>query len=82
MSALASRVLIVLAGLPIVLGIVWLGGWWLFALALVAGIVALHELYLVTASIRRSTRTSQRAILLSAPNRPSPTRASRLVWTR
>lgn len=29
------------------LGVVWLGGWWLFGLALVGGLVALHELYAI-----------------------------------
>ena len=33
MSNLASRVLVVVVGLPLVLGLVWLGGWWLFVLA-------------------------------------------------
>ena len=32
MSGLFSRVLVALVGLPVVLGIVWLGGWWLFGL--------------------------------------------------
>ena len=32
------------SALPLVLGAVWLGGWWLFALAVVAALVALHEL--------------------------------------
>ena len=45
MSAFWSRIVIGLVGLPVVLGIVWLGGWWLFAAALVAGLMALHELY-------------------------------------
>ena len=44
-SPFVSRVLVTLILLPLVLGIVWLGGWWLFALALVGGLLALHELY-------------------------------------
>ena len=36
MSGLFSRVLVALVGLPLVLGIVWLGGWWLFALVAAA----------------------------------------------
>jgi phosphatidate cytidylyltransferase len=44
-SAFVSRVLVALVLLPIVLGIVWAGGWWLFALALAGGLGALHELY-------------------------------------
>ncbi len=45
MSPLVSRLLIALALLPVVIGVVYLGGWWLFALALFAGLIALHELY-------------------------------------
>jgi phosphatidate cytidylyltransferase len=33
--------------LPIVLGAVYLGGWWLFVLVAVAGLVALHEFWLL-----------------------------------
>ncbi len=49
---LASRLLVAAAGLPLVLGLVWLGHWWLFVLALVAGIVALHEFYAMTRPLR------------------------------
>jgi phosphatidate cytidylyltransferase len=38
--------------LPLVLGIVWLGGWWLFAIALVGGLMALHELYAIGRGLR------------------------------
>ena len=34
------------------LGVVWLGGWWLFALALVGGLLALHELYAIARGLR------------------------------
>jgi phosphatidate cytidylyltransferase len=52
---LASRLAVVAIGLPLVLGLVWLGGWWLFALALGAGLVALHEFVLVTRTLRPIT---------------------------
>ena len=45
MSSLASRILVAIVLLPLVVGLVYLGGWWLFALGLVGGLVALHELY-------------------------------------
>jgi len=45
MSPLFSRILVAAILLPLVIGLVYLGGWWLFALALVAGLLALHELY-------------------------------------
>jgi phosphatidate cytidylyltransferase len=40
---LASRILVAIVGLPVVLGLVWLGGWWLFGLFAVAGLVGVHE---------------------------------------
>ena len=36
MSQFVSRVLVTVVGLPVVLGVVYLGGWWLFGLALFA----------------------------------------------
>jgi phosphatidate cytidylyltransferase len=47
-----SRVLIAVIGVPIVLGIVYLGGWWLFGLVLFAAVVALHELYAMARGLR------------------------------
>ena len=52
MSAVVSRLAVALAGLPIVLGIAWLGGWALVALAAVAAVLGLHELYRATRSLR------------------------------
>ena len=45
MSVLLSRVAVAAVLLPVVLGIVWAGGWWLFGLVLAGGLLALHELY-------------------------------------
>jgi phosphatidate cytidylyltransferase len=47
MSPFWSRITVAIVGLPAVLGFVWLGGWWLWALAVAAGLVALHEFYLM-----------------------------------
>jgi phosphatidate cytidylyltransferase len=52
MSPLFSRIAVVAAGLPIVLGSAYLGGWFLFALLAVAGLVALHEFYRLARSLR------------------------------
>ena len=52
MSPLLSRILVVVVLLPIVIGVVSLGGWWLFGLALVGGLVALHELYTLARELR------------------------------
>ena len=43
MSNLTSRLLVAAVGLPLVLGMLWLGGWWLFVLVAVAAFVAVHE---------------------------------------
>ena len=52
-----------IVGVPIVLGLVWLGGWWLFGLALFAALVALHELYVdgAGAAAARPRRLRRRA---------------------
>lgn len=52
MSQLVSRVLVTLVGVPVVLGIVYIGGWWLFALAALAALAALHELYVMARALR------------------------------
>jgi phosphatidate cytidylyltransferase len=52
MSALLSRLLVAAAALPIVLGLVWLGGWWMFGLAAVVVVLGLHEFYGLTRSLR------------------------------
>jgi len=52
MSSLASRLLVAAILLPLVIGIAYLGGWWLFGLALVGGLIALHELYTMARELR------------------------------
>lgn len=52
MSSLVSRVLVAAVLLPAVIGLVYLGGWWLVGLALVGGILALHELYTMARELR------------------------------
>ena len=52
MSPLLSRILIAVVLLPLVIGLVYLGGWWLFGLALVGGLLALHELYVMARELR------------------------------
>jgi phosphatidate cytidylyltransferase len=42
-----SRLVVAAIGLPVVLGLVYLGGWWVFGLALVAALVSLHEYWLL-----------------------------------
>jgi phosphatidate cytidylyltransferase len=52
MSPLLSRVVVALVLLPLVIGLVYLGDWWLWGLALVGGLLALHELYVMTRDLR------------------------------
>jgi phosphatidate cytidylyltransferase len=52
MSNLISRLVVGVIGLPLVLGLVWLGGWWLYVLVLVASIVAVHEFVTVARPLR------------------------------
>ena len=47
MSNWLSRILVAAIGLPLVLGVVYLGGWWVFGLATVAALVSLHEYWLL-----------------------------------
>lgn len=52
MPALVSRVVVALLLLPLVLGLVYLGGWWLWTLALLAALIALHEYYSLVRALR------------------------------
>lgn len=52
MSPLASRILVAAILLPLVIGLVYLGGWWLVGLALAGGLLALHELYVIARGLR------------------------------
>jgi phosphatidate cytidylyltransferase len=52
MTSLISRLLVGAVGAPIVLGLLWLGGWWLYALLAVASVVAVHEFVTMTRPLR------------------------------
>jgi phosphatidate cytidylyltransferase len=52
MSSFLSRILVVVVGLPVVLYLVWLGGWWIFVLAAAAAVVALHEFFWIARPLR------------------------------
>jgi phosphatidate cytidylyltransferase len=64
-TPLASRVLVTIVGLPVVLALVYAGGWWLFALAAVAAVLALHEYSLMTRSLRPVTLAAYAGALLT-----------------
>ena len=52
MSNFASRILVTIIGLPIVLALLWEGGWWLFGLVAVAAFVGVHEFVTTTKQLR------------------------------
>jgi phosphatidate cytidylyltransferase len=52
MSPFFSRVLVAAVLLPAVLLVIWAGDWWLFGLAAVAAMLALHEFYGMTRALR------------------------------
>ena len=62
---LLSRVLVAPVGVPLVLGLVYLGGWWLFALAALAAVIALHEYALMIRSLRPVILAAYAGALLS-----------------
>jgi phosphatidate cytidylyltransferase len=64
-APLLSRVLVAVVGLPLVLGLVYLGGWWLFALVAVAAVLALHEYALMIRSLRPVILAAYAGALLS-----------------
>ncbi|HEX6763085.1 MAG TPA: CDP-archaeol synthase [Gaiellaceae bacterium] len=47
MSSFISRIVVAVVLLPVVLGAAYLGGWWMFALISLAGLLALHEFWLL-----------------------------------
>jgi phosphatidate cytidylyltransferase len=52
LSNWASRILVAAIGLPVVLGVVYLGGWWVFALVAIAAALSLHEYWLMARDLR------------------------------
>jgi phosphatidate cytidylyltransferase len=50
-----SRLVVAAIGLPVVLGVAYLGGWWMFALVTVAAAIALHEYFLMARELRLLT---------------------------
>ena len=55
MSNFASRIAVAAVGVPVVLALLWGGGWWLFALLAFAALFSLHEFWLMTKSLRPLT---------------------------
>ncbi|HZC30992.1 MAG TPA: phosphatidate cytidylyltransferase [Gaiellaceae bacterium] len=76
MSNLFSRVLVGVLGLPLVLGFVWLGGWWLYALVVFAAVVAVHEFVTVTRPLRPLAPAAYAGTILGI----SGARTGGVVW--
>ena len=76
MTNLLSRLLVGALGLPLVLGLVWLGGWWLYALVLVAGVVAVHEFVSMARTLRPLAPAAYVGVVLGL----SGARTGGLVW--
>jgi phosphatidate cytidylyltransferase len=52
LTGFLSRLLVVATGAPLVLGAIWLGGWWLFTLVAIASLIGLHEFYAMARPLR------------------------------
>ena len=65
MTPLASRIVVTVIGLPVVLALVYVGGWWLFVLAAVGAVLALHEYALMTRALRPVTLAAYAGALLA-----------------
>jgi phosphatidate cytidylyltransferase len=52
MTNAVSRIVIAIPLAAVVLGVVWFGGWWVFGLAAIAAVIALHEYWLMARELR------------------------------
>jgi phosphatidate cytidylyltransferase len=75
-SNFLSRVLVAAVGLPLALGLLWLGAWWLFALLAVAAAVGVHEFVTTARSMRPLAPAVYAGVLLALLG----ARTGGLVW--
>jgi phosphatidate cytidylyltransferase len=61
----ASRLLVAAVGLPLVLGMLWLGGWWLFTLLAVAAWIGVHEFVTTARPLRPLAPAVYAGVLLA-----------------
>jgi phosphatidate cytidylyltransferase len=71
-----SRLLVAAVGLPLVLGMLWLGGWWLFALLTVAALVGVHEFVTTARPLRPLAPAVYGGVLLALVG----ARTGGIVW--
>ncbi len=76
MTGFISRLLVGVVGVPLVLGMVWLGGWWLFALVVAAALVAVHEFVTMARPLRPLAPAAYAGTLLGLTG----ARTGGLVW--
>ena len=65
MSNFASRILVAVVGLPLVLGMLWLGGWWLFTLLAIAAWIGVHEFVTTARPLRPLAPAVYAGVLLA-----------------
>jgi len=65
MTGIVSRVVVGVVGLPVVLGLVWVGGWWLFALAALAAVIAVHEFVMMARPLRPLAQAAYLGVVLA-----------------
>ncbi len=65
MTNFASRLVVAAVGLPLVLGMLWLGGWWLFTLLAVAGWIGVHEFVTTARPLRPLAPAVYAGVLLA-----------------
>ena len=65
MTGIVSRVVVGVVGLPVVLGLVWVGGWWLFALAALAAVIAVHEFVMMARPLRPLAPAADLGVVLA-----------------
>jgi len=75
-SNLLSRLLVAAAGLPLLLGLLWLGGWWLLGLAAAAGAIGVHEFVTIARPLRPLAPAVYGGMLLALVG----ARAGGLAW--
>jgi phosphatidate cytidylyltransferase len=76
MSGFVSRILVSAIGLPLVLGMVWQGGWWLFGLGAIVGVIAVHEFVTMTRPLRPLAPAVYAGVLLALAG----ARTSGVAW--
>jgi phosphatidate cytidylyltransferase len=65
MTNFASRLVVAAVGLPLVLGMLWLGGWWLFTLLVIAAWIGVHEFVTTARPLRPLAPAVYAGVLLA-----------------